>query len=83
MCLKVQVKNISSLQDLWCLYKVGILMASLQALFVTDEVRELAGSEQVEVDATIDKNEYDNARNELSTFGAKGYQRTLKFIQAT
>ena len=83
VCLKVQVKNISSLQDLWCLYKVGILRASLQALFVTDEVRELAGGEQVEVDATIDKKEYDNARNELSTFGAEGYKSTLKFIQAT
>ena len=65
VCLKVQVKNISSLEDLWCLYKAGILRASLQALFVTDEVRELAGGEQVEVDVTIDKKQYDKARNEL------------------
>ena len=65
------------------MYKVGTLRASLQALFVTDEVRELAGGEQVEVDATIDKKEYDKARNELSIFGAKGYKSTLKFIQAT
>ena len=83
MCLKVQVKNISALEDLWCLYKVGTLRTSLQALFVTDEMRELAGGEQVEVDVTIDEEEYDKARNELSTFGAKGYKSTLKFIQAT
>ena len=72
VCLKVQVKNISALEDLWRLYKAGILRASLQALFVTDEMRELAGGEQVEVDVTIDEEEYDKARNELSTFGAEG-----------
>ena len=72
VCLKVQVKNISALKDLWRLYKVGTLRASLQALFVTDEMRELAGGEQVEVDVTIDEEEYDKARNELSTFGAEG-----------
>ena len=83
VCLKVQVKNLSALEDLWRLYKVGTLRASLQALFVTDEMRELAGGEQVEVDVTIDEEEYDKARNELSTFGAKGYKSTLKFIQAT
>ena len=83
VCLKVQVKNLSALEDLWRLYKVGTLRASLQALFVTDEMRELAGGEQVEVDVTIDKEEYEKARNELSTFGAKGYKNTLKFIQAT
>ena len=83
VCLKVQVTNLSALEDLWRLYKVGTLRASLQALFVTDEVRELAGGEQVEVDVTIDEEEYEKARNELSTFGAKGYKSTLKFIQAT
>ena len=83
VCLKVQVKNISALEDLWRLYKAGILRASLQALFVTDEMRELAGGKQVEVDVTIGEEEYEKARNELSTFGAKGYKSTLKFIQAT
>ena len=53
VCLKVQVKNISALEDLWRLYKVGTLRASLQALFVTDEVRELAGGGQVEVDVVV------------------------------
>ena len=83
VCLKVQVTNLSALEDLWRLYKVGTLRASLQALFVTDEVRKLAGREQVEVDVTIDEEEYEKARNELSTFKEKGYKSTLKFIQAT
>ena len=83
VCLKVQVKNLSALEDLWRLYKVGTLRASLQALFVTDEMRELAGGGQVEVDVTIDEEEYEKARNELSTLGEKGDKRTLKFTQAT
>ena len=68
---------------LWRLYKDGTLEASLQALFVTDEMRELAGGEQVEVDVTIDEEEYEKARNELSAFRGKGDKSTRKFIQAT
>ena len=78
VCLKVQVTNLSALEDLWCLYKVGTLRASLQALFVTDEVRELAGGEQVEVDVTMDEEEYEKAQNELSTFRGKGYKKRTK-----
>ena len=80
VCLKVQVTNLSALEDLWRLYKAGILRASLHALFVTDEVRELAGGGQVEVDVTINEEEYEKARNELSTFGEQGDKSTLKFI---
>ena len=72
-----------SSRGLWRLYKVGTLRESLQALFVTDEVRELAGGGQVEVDVTIEEEEYEKARNELSTFGEQGHKSTLKFIQAT
>ena len=79
MCLKVQVKNISALEDLWRLYKVGTLRASLQALFVTDEMKELAGGKQV----TIDEEENEKARNELSTFREQGYKSTLNVIQET
>ena len=83
VCLKVQVKNLSALEDLWRLYKVGTLRASLQALFVTDEMLELAGGKQVEVDVTIDEEEYEKARKELSTFREQGYKSTLKVIQET
>ena len=83
VCLKVQVKNLSALEDLWRLYKVGTLRASLQALFVTDEMRELAGGKQVEVDVTIDEEENEKARNERSTFREQGYKSTLNVIQET
>ena len=64
--LKVQAENLSALQALWSLYKDGTLKAGLQALLVTDEMRELAGGEQVEVIVTIDEQEYEKARKELT-----------------
>ena len=70
--LKVQVLNLSALETLWRLYQDGTLEASLQALFVTDEMRELAGGEQVEAVVTIEPQEYEKARNELAAFEAKG-----------
>ena len=70
--LKVQVVNLSALEHLWRLYKDGTLEASLQALFVTDEMRELAGGEQVEAIVTIEPQEYEKARNELAAFEAQG-----------
>ena len=63
--LKVQAENRSALDSLWRIYKNGALQARLEALFVTDEMRELAGGEGVEVTVTIDEREYEKARNEL------------------
>ena len=63
--LKVQAENSSALDTLWSLYTDGTRRESLQALFVTDEIKELAGGEQVEVIVTIDEQEYDKAREEL------------------
>ena len=70
--LKVQVVNLSALETLWRLYQDGTLEASLQALFVTDEMRELAGGEQVQAIVTIDPQEYEKARNELAVLEAQG-----------
>ena len=58
VCLKVQVKSLSALGNLWRMYSEGTLKARLQALFVTDEMREIVGGEQVEVIVTIDQLEY-------------------------
>lgn len=70
--LKVQVVNHSALETLWRLYQDGTLEASLQALFVTDEMRELAGGEQVQAIVTVEPQEYEKARNELAAFEAQG-----------
>ena len=65
--LKVQAENRLALDSLWRMYNNGTLKARLEALFVTDEMRELAGGEGVEVIVTIDEREYENARDELTT----------------
>ena len=63
--LKVQAGSLSSLNTLWRLYTEGKLKESLQALFVSDEMKELAGGEQVEVTVTIDQQEYEKTMEEL------------------
>lgn len=63
--LKVQAGSLSSLNTLWRLYTEGKLKESLQTLFVSDEMKELAGGEQVEVTVTIDQQEYEKTMEEL------------------
>ena len=63
--LKVQAKDILALDTLWSSYTDGTLRKSLQALFITDEMRELADGEQLEVSVTIEQEEYEKARKEL------------------
>ena len=65
--LKVKAEDRLALDSLWPMYKNGTLKARVEALFVTDEMRELVGGEGVEVIATIDEREYEKARNELIT----------------
>ena len=50
---------------MWSSYTDGTLRKSLQALFITDEMRELADGEQLEVSVTIEQEEYEKARKEL------------------
>lgn len=63
--LRVQAGSLSSLNTLWRLYTEGKLKQSLQTLFVSDEMKELAGGEQVEVTVTIDQQEYEKTMEEL------------------
>ena len=64
--LKVQAENRLALDSLWRMFKNGTLKARLEALFVTDEMREVAGG-GVEIIVTIDEQEYEKARDELTT----------------
>ena len=76
--LKVRVESLATLETLWRLYKDGILAAKIQALLVTDEMRELAGGEQVEAIVTIDEQEYYKASDKLSN-ETQGKLRTANF----
>ena len=68
----VQAEDLTALDHLWRLYKNGNLKKRLQALFVSDETRDLSGGEQLEVVLTIDEEEYEKARNELAIVEAQG-----------
>ena len=74
--LKVQAESLTALEHLWRLYKNGTLKKRLQAIFVTDEMRDLVGGDQVEVTVTIDEEEYDKARNELANAEVQGLNHT-------
>ena len=65
MCLTVQAESLSALTTLWNLYQDGTLERRLYNFFVTDELKERAGGETVEVNVTIEKEEYNKACLEL------------------
>ncbi len=65
VCLTVRAETLSALTALWKLYQDGTLKTRLYNFFVTDEVRERAGGEQVEVIVTIEEQEYEKAFREL------------------
>ena len=65
VCLTVQAESLSALKLLWNLYQDGTLQKNLHDFFVTDELRELADGEDVEVNVTIDEGEYQKACIEL------------------
>ena len=82
--LKVLAESRAALEHLWKLYKTGTLKKRLQALFLTDEMRDLAGGQQVEVIVTIDEEEYDKTRNEFATVETQGTFKKLSWsIQET
>jgi len=82
--LKVQAESLAALEHLWRLYKNETLKKRLQALFVTDEMRDLAGGNQVEVIVTIDEEEYDKTRSDLATVETQGtFKKPSWSIQET
>ena len=64
VCLTVQAETLSALTTLWNLYQDGTLEKRLYNFFVTHEVGR-AGGETVEVNVTIEEEEYDKACREL------------------
>ncbi|KAJ7378034.1 hypothetical protein OS493_025351 [Desmophyllum pertusum] len=79
VCLTVRAETLSALTTLWNLYQDGTLETRLYNFFVTDEIRELAGGEEVEVNVTIEEQEYEkaclefiNEAQEAASFGDGG-----------
>ena len=65
VCFTVRAETLSALTALWKLYQDGTLETRLYDFFVTDEVRERAGGEEVKVNVTIEEQEYEKACLEL------------------
>jgi len=65
VCLTVQAETLSAVTTLWNFYQDGTLERRLYDFFVTDEVKERVGGEIVEVNVSIEEEEYNKARLEL------------------
>ena len=62
----VESENLIALKELWEIYKDGTLQSRLQEFLVTDEIKQLANGEDIEVTVFIDEHEYNEAYFNLS-----------------
>ena len=65
ICFTVAAENLSAMKELWNIYKDGTLRSRLQEFLVTDEIKQLANGEDVEVTVYIDEQEYKEAYFDL------------------
>lgn len=65
LCFIVQAETSSALKELWNIYKSGTLKKRLQEFLVTDEIKQMASGEEVEVTVYIDEQEYKAAYLDL------------------
>lgn len=61
LCFTVQAETSSALKELWDIYKSGTLQNRLQEFLVTEEIKQLASGEDVEVTVYINEQEYKEA----------------------
>ena len=72
ICFTIQAENSSALEALWKQYQDGVLRDKLQEFLVTDEIKQLAGGEEVTLEVHIDKQDYHNACFDLMTTETRG-----------
>ena len=72
LCLTVQAENKQALKTLWERYQDGTLQRNLQEFLVTDDIRQLAGGEEVILSAYIDEQDYNNAWLSISIAEQQG-----------
>ena len=78
LCFTVQAETSSALKELWDMYKSGALQNRLQEFLVTDEIKQLASGEGVEVTLYIDEQEFKAAYLDLMLLQKEG--KVLKHI---
>ena len=65
LCFTVQSETSSALKELWEMYKSGTLQSRLLKFLVTDEIKQLASGEDIEITVFIDEQEYKAAYFDL------------------
>ena len=78
LCFAVQAETSSALKELWDMYKGGTLQNRLQEFLVTDEIKQLASGEDVQVTVYIDEQDYKAAYLDLMLLQKQG--KVLKHI---
>ena len=61
LCFTVQAENSTALKELWERYKDGTLQRNLEEFLITDDIRQLAGGEEVILTVVIDEQEFNDA----------------------
>ena len=71
LCFTVQAETTLALEALWKTYQDGTLQRKLQDFLITEEIKQLVGSE-VKLTVKIDEQEYETAAWDLITTEAQG-----------
>jgi len=71
LCFTVQAQTSSALEALWKTYQDGTLQKNLEEFLVTEEIKQLVGSE-VTLTVEMDEQEYDDALWDLVKNEAQG-----------
>ena len=66
LCFTVLAETPSALKELWKIYYNETLKNRLQTFLVTEEVKQLASGEEIEVTVSIDEQEYREAYLDLT-----------------
>ncbi|KAJ7377979.1 CCR4-NOT transcription complex subunit 6-like [Desmophyllum pertusum] len=72
LCFTVQADTPSALKELWDIYKNGALQNRLQEFLVTEEIKQLASGEDIEVTVYMDEQEYKQAYLDLMLLENQG-----------
>ena len=72
VCFTVQAETSLALEDLHKRYSTGRLQRDLQEFLVTDEIRQLADGEEVEVRVDINEKEFREAHDDLINVDQEG-----------
>ena len=80
LCFTVQAQTTLALEALWKTYQDGTLERKLQEFLITDEIKQLVGSE-VKLTVKIDEEEYKNASRDLIVSEKQGNSSYNLFYQ--